>query len=764
VTISDGGAENDDGEAEWPITDLQSGESGTREMAVRIDDTLAEGTQLRTQATFATGTGESERVLATEQTPVGTSALLLSSAVMPDAAKPSDTVTATSTVTNDSGAPVDGVTVAVRIPDGVDAVACPQGACTAGDLAVWSFGTLAPDASVSVSFPATVSASTAPGTLISFAAEAGAGGTALSQALATVSVCSGCPGAPTEPLYFLAGRVSDSVTLGAGLPSETTITSTVDVDHGVNNGFSSWIAAYRAAGQVAWAATLSGGSAEGDGFVRVLSADQDDAGNSYVALQTNTFPGTLTLRSADNSTVTHTPTVDSGSRHYGVAKMDSEGVWQWYAPIEAEAGSGGRAYIKPASMSVYSGRVYVTAEHGVTDTGRTLRISDQTGVAFTRAGALVHPVIILDAATGAYVDHRITNSPTTAALYPVMRHNHLIPIAPNQWQESFTVPTIGSVGPSGWYDGSTGFYRKVIEIAVNANDGQILFADAVQAGLLVRRDLDGNAAWAYMVNRGGGNTGLHAMSTIGAALETGDGVIFLGGADNGVPPEFNSAGGVITWPASTHISSKSQYLVRYAEDGSIVWLTHVNAGGATGFGLTGGRPENRSVLHDPVADRVYAAYAMPPWPDMGISTAQGNLFKDYNDPLLFGAGEATEETFAHNSVVDGLIVLAAFDGVDGSFLWATSHRRADTQIFQPGSKGIFLNEDGEVVMLLISRAGTTTYGDNKTPVSIAHSTESMVAVRHSVADGSVLGVFTVENLGSSSGSQTFFEGVFTKSQ
>jgi hypothetical protein len=204
-------------------------------------------------------------------------------------------------------------------------------------------------------------------------------------------------------------------------------------------------------------------------------------------------------------------------------------------------------------------------------------------------------------------------------------------------------------------------------------------------------------------------------------------------------------------------------LARYAEDGTIRWLTHVDAGGAAGFGLTGGRPENRSVLYDSVADRVYVAYAMPPWPDMGVITGQGTFFKDYNDPLRFGAGEATEETFTHVGD-DGLIVLAAFDGGDGSFLWATSHRRADTQLFQPGAAGISLNEDGEVVMFLLSRAGTTTYGDNKTPLSVDYSTESMVAVRHSVADGSVLGVFTVETLGSASGSVTFLEGVSAQLQ
>jgi uncharacterized repeat protein (TIGR01451 family) len=768
-SASDGGALNTDGEAQWVIVQLVPGDSESRMLAVKVDDELTEGSQVLTFATATVDGGD--RVRATEHTPVGQSPLAVAVEATPDSLESGKTLLVAATVTNTSGSTVDDIDVFLSIPQGLAPVmdadlsiggSCPNTSCTAFEQATWSVGSLTAGQSSMVSFAATVASSTMAGTLMPFVAEVTAAAKPLAGASATASVCSG-PTCPPAPGYiFLAGSVNQSITLDAGQPNATTITSVAGAQHGSSSGYSAWVGAYDSSYQLAWAASISAGNAAGNGFVKWGSGARDEAGNGYATIQAGIYPGTLTLRSADGTTIEHTPTVDSGVKHYGVAKIDRDGIWQWYAPIEAEAGSGGSAYIKPASTSVYGGRVYVTAEHGITDTGRTVRISDQTGVSFTREGALVHPVIILDATTGAYIDHRITNSPTTAALYAVMRHNHLIPIAPNQWQESFTVPTVGSVGPSGWYDGSTGFYRKAIDIAVNANDGQILLAGAVQAGVLVRRDLDGNADWAYVVAHGGGNTGFHNGSTIGAALETGDGVIFLGGVDM-VMPEFNSAGGVITWSASTSISSKNQYLARYAEDGNIRWLTHVNAGNAAGFGLTAGRPENRSVLHDPVADRVYAAYAMPPWPDMGISDAQGAFYKDYNDPLLFGAGEATEETFAHSGD-DGLIVLAAFDGVDGSFLWATSHRRADTQIFQPGSKGIFLNEAGEVVMLLISRAGTTTYGDNKTPVSIPYSTESMVAVRHSVADGSVLGVITVDNLGSSSGNQTFFNGVYAKSQ
>jgi uncharacterized repeat protein (TIGR01451 family) len=767
-SASDGGGLNADGDAEWPIVQLDPGVTESRELAVTVDDMLAEGSQLRTLATATVGDTDGERVRASEHTPVGTSPLTIAMQASPGSVEVGSPVRVTATLTNTSGAPVNGVDVFIAMPQGVNAVAdadlsaggsCPGGGCAALERATWDLGSLPAGNSTQVSFTATVANATSAGTLLSFVAETTVADEPVAGASVTASVCSGATCPPSPLFVSVSGYVNDSITLGAGKLNETTITSVAGTDHGSTSGHSYWIAMYNSAFELSWVASASAGNAEGTGFARFLAGDRDDAGNNYIAMQTDVFPGTLVLRSADDSTVEHTPTVDSGGRHYGVAKIDRDGIWQWYAPIEAEAGGTGSAYIKPASTSVYNGRVYVTAEHGITDAGRTLRISSQTGVAFTPEGVQVHPAIILDAATGAYIDHRVNNSTTPAAL-AVMRHNQWIPIAPGMVQESFTIPTVGSVGPSGWYDGSTGFYSRAMDIAVNANDGQILLAGAVQAGVLVRRDLDGNADWAYVVAQGGGNTSFQQGSTIGAALETGDGVIFLGGVDQ-LMPEFNSAGGVVTWSASTSISGKNQYLARYAEDGTIVWLTHVNAGSAAGHGLTAGRPENRSALYDPVADRVYVAYAMPPWPDMGTIDGQGTFFKDYNDPLLFGAGEATEETFAHIGD-DGVIVLAAFDGLDGSFLWATSHRRTDTQIFQTGPAGIVLNEDGELVMFLLSRPGRTTYGDNKTPLVVDYSVESMVAVRHSVADGSVLGAVTLENLSSASGSQTFLEGAFAR--
>ena len=253
---------------------------------------------------------------------------------------------------------------------------------------------------------------------------------------------------PRADAIVLSGQVNGSIALGAGQPNETTITSVEGVDHGGPALNSAWIAAYD------WGASSNGPQASYPDTPMATvgpeySSDFDDAGSIYVAIRANVYPGALTLKSADGTTLSYAPPLDTEWSSYGIAKLNASGVWQWYAPLEPDTGTGGGTYVRLAAVSVHSSRVYVTGVAGVTQTGRSLRFSNQGGITFPVSDYPVHPMIILDANTGAYVGHQVDGVSLAGPEAYVTRH---VPT---------TTPTVGAAGVTGWYDGSTGFGRHM---------------------------------------------------------------------------------------------------------------------------------------------------------------------------------------------------------------------------------------------------------------------------------------------------------------
>jgi hypothetical protein len=211
-SASSGGMLQSDGSVEWSIVELSAGRNAKRELAVEVSDDTVPGSQLRTQATVTLGAGSEARVLATEHTPIGLSSLLLSMTLTPEVAEPSEQLLVETTVSNTSGAAVDDVAVRLVLPEGISPVpsgdllaggACGSPTCAPGDAVTWSIGTLGIGASSVVGFPAVVLASAPAGRLITFESEVGVGGTPLSQASATASVCvgAGCLPLPLQTIY-----------------------------------------------------------------------------------------------------------------------------------------------------------------------------------------------------------------------------------------------------------------------------------------------------------------------------------------------------------------------------------------------------------------------------------------------------------------------------------------------------------------------------------------------------------------------------------
>lgn len=540
----------------------------------------------------------------------------------------------------------------------------------------------------------------------------------------------------------MMGTTFASLTLGTGDPNETTISSVAGVDHGSTTGHTAWISTYDSASEIQWGASISAGDADGTGFATVTAADHDEVGNIYVTLQADVYPGALTLTSADNSTIQYTPPVDAGANHYGVAKISSSGIWQWYQPIERATGSGTSTYTRPATVSVYGGRIYVSAREGRMEAGQSLRYADQPGITFPDANSAVHPMIVLDAGTGNYILHRIDGSPN----YQTIIRNDLGANPP---------PTTGAIGSTGWYSGTTVPTRNATLVLNYGEIGLEIFkSPSGRVGAHTLRDPTGNVVWSYLHNESGITSPQH-LAYIGAAIETGDGAIFIGGVENSVPPPFNHTGGIASltpWPGPLG-ENKGQYLVRYDAAGTIQWLSAIHNGNKQLY-VTAGRPVNRSALYDNTTDRLYVVYAMPPYDVNEINgTPYGSFTELWDDPLRFGPGEPTETVVQHAFPIlstgpqDAIVVLAAYDAANGNFLWATSHRRPGPDLYldERGPGGLYLDSNGGIVMLVGSGSGTTSFEDNGTPQLVSFTDAVMSAVTHDPADGSVTSIVEVES-------------------
>jgi len=257
----DGGATVSGG-VEWDIPVLAPGETGTREMWLRVDPTLPDGTVVGVDAEIIESSGSlSTRTRATADTRIAPSApLALSVEMHPEPAKSDETVVGVLTATNASDATLTGVEVEVILPQehgefplveiSGAAAAClgtnTSTTCAAGERVVWTIGDLAPGAGVTLSMPARMAAGLTPGSVSMFAGRARASGGIDVAANRSVRIESargldlsladgdGDPAiAGGEIAYRLSignptGVLADAVELRLQLPPEATLVSASD--------------------------------------------------------------------------------------------------------------------------------------------------------------------------------------------------------------------------------------------------------------------------------------------------------------------------------------------------------------------------------------------------------------------------------------------------------------------------------------------------------------------------------------------------------
>ena len=183
VSASGGGVLNG-GVVEWDLQTLPANRGGRQTVTVDINPGTTPGTLLEVDAAAITGQtnfiNHSARALATTRVENNTP-LALTLEFNPDPVQPSELLQGALTVGNISGAVLFGVTLQLRYPEHLnnlnnslisDGGNCPSsGVCQQSEFLTWTLGNLAPDASITVTLPPTVSRGTPDGTLITFDVE-----------------------------------------------------------------------------------------------------------------------------------------------------------------------------------------------------------------------------------------------------------------------------------------------------------------------------------------------------------------------------------------------------------------------------------------------------------------------------------------------------------------------------------------------------------------------------------------------------------------
>jgi len=168
----------------WNLGSLAAGAGGRRTVTVSVPGAVPVGNAIRINAAEIKGNVTAGVVpdaqRSTSATRVETSKPLgLAVSLSPDPVQPAQTLTATLTVTNNSGGTLTGVVLQARVPTSVNSfnpglltgggtcvVAFNNSACDSTELANWDIGTMLAGASVQVSMPMVVTAGTANGRLI----------------------------------------------------------------------------------------------------------------------------------------------------------------------------------------------------------------------------------------------------------------------------------------------------------------------------------------------------------------------------------------------------------------------------------------------------------------------------------------------------------------------------------------------------------------------------------------------------------------------
>ncbi|MBY0399459.1 DUF11 domain-containing protein, partial [Myxococcota bacterium] len=173
VAASGGGALNG-GFVEWPLGTLQPGQAGTRSVTLEIAAGLAAGTLLGAEVSLSDTSLPPQLARAGALTEIdGISGLELAMVVGPDPAAPGEQLDLELTVSNTTASAIPTVTLQLRWPHEIVGLFTGQGtgspggctqivsnvACSAGEFAQWTLGTLAAGQSVTVSYSATLAAS-----------------------------------------------------------------------------------------------------------------------------------------------------------------------------------------------------------------------------------------------------------------------------------------------------------------------------------------------------------------------------------------------------------------------------------------------------------------------------------------------------------------------------------------------------------------------------------------------------------------------------
>ncbi len=173
------------GNVVWNLGSIAAGTGGRKIVTLSVPGAVTAGSVIRVNAAQLRGNvvagvvPDAVRTMAATRVeaakPIG-----LTLAMAPDPVQATQTLTATLTVTNNSGGTLTGMTLLARVPQSVNSFnptmlsgggTCPysvinNGFCDSGELATWSLGTMANGASTTVTMPMVVTAGTLNGRLI----------------------------------------------------------------------------------------------------------------------------------------------------------------------------------------------------------------------------------------------------------------------------------------------------------------------------------------------------------------------------------------------------------------------------------------------------------------------------------------------------------------------------------------------------------------------------------------------------------------------
>ncbi|MBN8280044.1 MAG: hypothetical protein J0M16_05510, partial [Gammaproteobacteria bacterium] len=178
-----GGGVLSGGVVTWSLGSLGATQSGTQQVVVAVNGGTAAGTLLPVNFASIAGLNSSlvaESARARNLSRVAASpALVLGVEINPDPMRPGETGIAQLTVSNRGGAPLTGVVLQARVPEGVsdynastvtDAgtciVAVNNALCDSGEILEWSLGTIPAGGGVTVSTPVFIDAAAVGGRLL----------------------------------------------------------------------------------------------------------------------------------------------------------------------------------------------------------------------------------------------------------------------------------------------------------------------------------------------------------------------------------------------------------------------------------------------------------------------------------------------------------------------------------------------------------------------------------------------------------------------